>query len=65
MADSFVKLKTATQKQSIIGPKIAPSTPRKYIPPAIDKPVRYSWPPLTRKNILYLFFARQLKKSYS
>lgn len=41
-----IKLKMTTTKQSKIGPKTAPCHPSKNIPPAIDRPVRYAWPPL-------------------
>lgn len=51
---SFVKLKIATQKQSKIGPNMAPSTPRKYIPPATESPVKYSWPPLKQSECMFI-----------
>lgn len=42
----LVKLNITTSRHSRIGPKIAPSQPNQYIPPAIDKPVKYACPPL-------------------
>lgn len=32
------------------GPKIAPSTPKQKIPPAIDNPVKYGCPALFNKK---------------
>lgn len=42
----LVKLNITTRRHSSIGPKIAPSQPSQYIPPAILKPVKYACPPL-------------------
>lgn len=42
----LVKLNITTRRHSRIGPKIAPSQPNQYMPPAIDNPVRYACPPL-------------------
>lgn len=48
--DSFravvTRLKMTTRRHSRMGPKIAPSHPSQNIPPAIERPVRYAWPPL-------------------
>lgn len=46
-----VKLNMTTNKQSRIGPKIAPSQPSQNMPPAIDKPVKYACPPLIKKKV--------------
>lgn len=45
-----VTLKMTTSKQSRIGPNMAPSQPSQNMPPAIERPVKYAWPPLQRKK---------------
>lgn len=42
----MVTSNSTTIRHSKRGPKRAPSSPNRYIPPAIDRPVRYGWPPL-------------------
>lgn len=46
----LVKLNITTSRQRRIGPKMAPSQPSQYIPPAILKPVKYACPPLKKQK---------------